>query len=69
MEGSCKYIEKAAADRKRVRPPDWGLSVGLTTPHRIKPARYEMTQRDSQLMGSCENGNETSDCIKGWEFD
>jgi hypothetical protein len=33
MEGSCEYIEKAAAETTRGGPPAWGLGVGLTTLH------------------------------------
>jgi hypothetical protein len=40
-------------------PPCWGLSEGLTTPHRKIPACYEMLHTSSEA-GSCEHGNEPS---------
>jgi hypothetical protein len=39
-------------------PPASGLGEGLTTPQRNKPVCHEMLQWASELVGSCELGNE-----------
>jgi hypothetical protein len=49
-------------------PPAWGLGEGLTTPCHKEPSCYETLHRASELVVSCEHGNEPSDSIKSGEF-
>jgi hypothetical protein len=50
-------------------PSASSLDKGLTPPpHRKKTACYEMLHGDSELMDSCEHGNELSGAMKGGEF-
>jgi len=41
---------------------------GLTILHCKKPTCYEVLHRASELVGSCEHGNEPSGSIKSGEF-
>jgi len=48
--------------------PFWWLDKRLTSPNCKKPACYEMLCRASELVSSCEHGNEPSGSVKGREF-
>jgi hypothetical protein len=49
-------------------PPAWELGKGLTTSDYKTPACYETLHNASELLGSCQHGNETSGSIEGGEF-
>jgi hypothetical protein len=58
VAGNILYIQPRTAERSG--PPAWGLGEETTY--------YEMLHKVSELALSFENGNETSDSIKGEEF-
>jgi len=68
MEGSCECTKQAVVDSRQGSSPALGLREELTISYRKKTACYEMLNRDSELGGSCEHGNEPSSSIKGREF-
>jgi hypothetical protein len=51
-------FQRSLSDKQRDGPPAWGLGEGPTSPHRKKPACYEILHRVSDLEGSFEHGNE-----------
>jgi hypothetical protein len=52
----------------RGSPPAWKLGEELVIPHRKKSACCGTLHRASDLAGSSEHDNETSDSIKGRKF-